>query len=589
MFGLIYTSVVVLLITLALLFEVYKPSVILFTGLIFLYLGGILTVEQSIEGFSNEGMLTLAFLFIIAKALQNSTGFATFFSRWMQGEGKRVPYLRLMLPISVFSSVLNNTAVVAAYIPYIRKWGRRRGIALSKLLIPVSYAAIVGGICTLTGSSTNLLVHGFLLDQGFEGLGFFELAIIGMPIALLTLAYFSLGSGQLLPSRPEMKAQLSTTAREFVVQVKVTHAFKDCGLSISNAGLRHLKGLFLFQIVREGKVLAPVSPTEHIEEGDRLFFTGMTDTIYELVQLPGLQLVKDNDFNLQDIDSDRVSTYEAVISNSSPLVGESVRDSSFRTKYNAVILAIHRNGQRLNDKIGNVILQPNDTIFLLADKEFGKRWYHSTDFSLVSDRVVEYSKPRWMGNLAMLLFLLMVTSYLTGIIPSLLMSASIVAGILIFTKVISLHDAKLSIDFNILLSIAVSIGIGKAIQVSGLSDLLATHLVYMGDNTGPIGVIIALFLATVIYTELVTNAAAAAFAFPVALSVAGQMGVDPRPYILVITVGASLSFMSPIGYQTNMMVYSAGGYRYTDFLRTGWPVTLLSLIYIAFWAYFVLP
>ncbi len=315
----------------------------------------------------------------------------------------------------------------------------------------------------------------------------------------------------------------------------------------------------------------------------------MPETIYDLVKTPGFHVVKDHEFDIRNIDSDKQKTYEAVVSNSSPLIGDTVRASGFRTKYSAVILAIHRNGLRIKEKVGDIEFQPNDTLFILADKSFEQKWYHSSDFSLVSKSVEEYSKPRLKGNLALLLIVLMVVAVSTGIIPSMLVAAAITAGIFMLTKIISYHDARNAVDLHVLLVIVAALGIGKAIANSGIADIMAGYLINWLAGYGVLAIIAGLYFITSFYTEIITNNAAAAIIFPFAFATAIKMDIPPQPLMITLAIAASSSFATPVGYQTNMMVYGPGGYKYTDFLRTGLVINLLVgelTTVLVYWWYF---
>ena len=575
MFQLYFTLSVILVMTIALVREWYKPSFVLFAAMIVLHLGGVVSVPEICSGFSNEGMLTVAVLFVVAYALQSSTSLVSGMEKLLGEKEDRGIYFRLMLPVILLSAFINNTPIVASLIPVIKRWCRKHNLPASRFLIPLSYAAILGGTCTLIGTSTNLVVHGLLLAEGRDGFSFFELSKAGVPIAIVVVLYFALLGHRLLPERKDTMVELGKSTREFVVEVKVEEAYAHAGKTIEDARLRHLKGLFLFQINRNGETISPVSSKEKVLIGDRLFFTGLPDTIYELLRMPGLKSIKDVAFDLQNLDSDKTSIHEAVIGNYSPLVGKNVRDSKFRTKYNAAILAIHRHGQRVNKKVGDIVLQANDTLLILAEKDFYEKWYHSTDFSLISAGTSEYAKPRWKGHLALLLLLLLVVAVTSGVFSSMFIAASLVAGIMVATNIVSLQDARRAIDFDVLIVIACSFGIGKAVANSGMASMIADFLVTSLYGYGIIGVILGLFFITSIYTEIITNNAAAALVFPVALATATHLNLDPKPFMIVLAIAASSAFATPLGYQTNMMVYSPGNYKFTDFIKAGLVINVL--------------
>ena len=565
-----YTTIVILIMVIALAKEWFHPAGIVFSALLLLLAGKVITVNEAFAGFSNKGMLTVGFLFVVSAALQSSGTFERFVLGMLGNNHKSDTgrYLRLMLPVAGLSAFLNNTPIVATLIPIIKSWTKRNNLSASKFLIPLSYAAILGGTCTLIGTSTNLVVHGLLLEAGYEGFSFFEITRIGVPVALLSILFMTLVGKYLLPDRKDVITELGENTREFVVELKVGEEYPHLNQTIEQANLRHLPGLFLFQISRDDQTIAPVSPREKIQQGDRLFFTGLTDTIYELQKTPGLHSVKDQQFNIRDIDSDKFKTYEVVISNTSHLVGDTVRDSGFRSHYNAVILAIHRSAERIEQKIGDIVLQPNDTLFLLAPTGFEKKWYHSRDFTLVTPSLEIYSKPPWKGNLSLGILIAMIVAAATGIIP-IIFAAAIAAVLMIVTKIINPKDAQNAVAWDVLLLIASSFGIAKAISNSGLADLVGNSLINGLSFMGETGIIIGIFILTSTFTLLITNNAAAAIVFPIALSISQTMHLNPQAIMLTLALAASTCFASPIGYQTNLMVYSAGNYRFKDFFKIG--------------------
>jgi len=589
-FDLWYTTIIIILMSIALAKEFFKPALIVFCALLLLIIGNVVTIDEAFSGFSNKGMLTVGFLFIVSAALQSSGAFENIVVRIL-GNGKINPvirYFRFLFPVAALSAFLNNTPIVASLIPIIKNWTKKNNLAVSKFLIPLSYAAILGGVTTLIGTSTNLIIHGMLLDHGYSGFSFFEITKVGLPLAILGILFISLIGHRLLPSYKDPIVQLDENTREFVVEMKVGKEYFNIGKTIEQANLRHLQGLFLFQISRGGEIIAPVGPEEKIKLNDRLFFTGLPQTIYELQKTPGLHVIRDTDFDLKNLDSDEIKTYEAVISDASPLNGQTVRDSNFRNKYQAVILAIHRSGQRINKKVGDIVFKPGDTLFILAKKGFDKKWYNQKDFTLVSSSVDIYSKPKWKGNLALTLLLGLVLSAALNLVP-ILLAAACTAVLMVGLKIISPEEAQKSIDWSVLLVIASSFGIGKSLENSGLSTMIADVLVSFSDVLGYIGVIAGIFFITSSYTTIIANNAVAAIMFPVVLTTAKLLNTDIEPLMLTFVMGASACFASPLGYQTNYMVYSPGGYRFTDFLKIGLSlniflgISVTLLIYLLFY------
>ena len=357
--------------------------------------------------------------------------------------------------------------------------------------------------------------------------------------------------------------------------MKVTESYAGVKKTVEQAGLRHLKGLFLFQIERDGQILTPTRPDEMIRVNDRLFFTGIPETIMELQKVPGLQLIKDVVFDLKNFDSIKVKTYEAVISNSSPLVGKNVRESDFRRHYDAVIIAIHRSGERIRKKIGDIVFHPGDTLLLLAPADFFNTWYHSRDFYLVSSHLKVDSMPRQKKMIAAGALIGMVILTVLNVLP-LIAAAGLAVVILIVTKTISRSEAESMIDWKILIVIGSAFGIAAAIKNSGVSDFFAQHIVQAGQQFGTFGVLCGVYLLTSIYNAIITSNATAALFFPIGISAALAIGADVRPFALAVTIAAAASFASPISYQTNLMVYGPGGYKFKDYLKFGIPLQLLT-------------
>ncbi len=575
MFQPVFTGVSLLFMLILIARDTYRPAMISFGMLILLILGGVISIEEAFSGFSNHGMLTVGFLFVVSAALQVSGVFEAFIV-WILGDNKTGPilrYFRILFPVAALSAFLNNTPIVASLIPIIKVWAKKHDLSASKFLIPLSYAAILGGMCTLIGTSTNLIVHGQLVQNGYEGFSFFEISKIGLPVAVVTLLFLIIIGARLLPERKEPLVQLGESTREFVVQLKIGNSYPHIGKTVEDANLRHLNGLYLFQITRRDKVIAPVSHNTVLEYDDRLFFTGLPETILDLQRTPGLHSIKDQEFDLKNFDSDKLQTYEAVVANTSPLIGQTVRDSQFRQQYGGVILAIHRSGSRINQKVGSIVFEPADTLFILARQGFAQKYYHARDFSLVSSSVNVVSKPKWKGNLALMLLILMIIAAAFKWIP-IVVAAGLTAILLVFLGIIKENNAIKSVDWDVLLYIASSLGIAKGIANSGLADFAANTLVNTLDVFGPVGIMAGLFVVTSSFTWLITNNAVAAIMFPVTLSIAQTLQMDVRPFMMVLAVAASTCFATPVGYQTNLMVYSAGGYKFRDFIRIGIPTTL---------------
>jgi len=569
------TGALLICMTVLLIREILPTEIVVFGTMILLVFAGVITTDEAFTGFSNHGMLTVMFLFVVAGALQQTAVLNNVGEALMGRRGSiSLRLLRFLPPVAAVSAFFNNTPIVAMLTPVVRNWAKKNNQAVSKFLIPLSYATILGGMCTLIGTSTNLVVHGLMLEHGLPGFSFFEISRVGIPVAIVGILFISLVSHHMLPDRKEPLVKLGEKTREFVAALKVEPGYIHAGKSIKAAGMRHLKGLFLFQIRRGNTLLSPVGPDEIIREGDLLFFTGLPETILDFQKSPGLRLLRESGFDLKHYDSDAVGSFEAVISPNSPLIGTNVRESGFRTRYNAVIVAIHRSGDRVAQKIGDIVLRSGDTLLILAPRSFMEKWYHSTDFHLISRSSAVPSKPRWAVRLSLGVLICMILAMALKLTP-ILLAVSMAAVILVASGCISPRDARRHIDWKVLLVIASAFGIAKAMENSGLAAFLARELIHMIGSFGPLGLLAGIYFLTSFYTEIITNNAAAALLVPIAFSTAEQLSLDPRPFLIAVALAASASFATPIGYQTNLMVYGPGGYKFTDFLRVGIPMNLL--------------
>lgn len=554
-------------------------AIAVFGALLILVLTGIISPNEAFSGFSNEGMLSVGFLYIIAFAVQ-STGLMDHLGKLLLGkkpENIRITYLRLLTPIAGFSAFLNNTPIVSLFIPIIKSWSKKNNVASSKYLIPLSYATILGGTCTLIGTSTTLVVHGLLVSAGYSGFTFFEPGIIGLGYAIIGLVFLIFFAPVILPEHKEPFVELGESTREFVVALKVTENYAGLNRTIEDAGLRHLQGLFLFQIVRDKTIISPVSPLESIELGDRLFFTGLPTTIVELQKQPGLDLINDSTINLKQFDSTKSKTFEVVISTGSRLVGKTVKNSDFRGEFNAVILAIHRHGHRINEKIGDIVLKEGDTLLILAGKGFAKRWYHSKEFLLVSESEEVLSRSFYKSLFILGTVVCMVVAVAFEFLPMITASA-LAAAILAISKSITKEEVIKAVNWNVLIVIAASLGLSKAVQSSGIASIMAKMLLYITTDFGVFMVILTVVCVAIVFTETITNSAAAALLFPIIMEVSTISGISIHTLSLALLFGATSSFATPIGYQTNLMVQGPGNYVFTDYLKIGIPMSILAAI-----------
>jgi di/tricarboxylate transporter len=552
--------------------ERLAPDVMVLGALVALVVLGVVEPAQALPGFANPSVITVGALFVIAGALRNTGGLEVVSSR-VFGKVRRLreALLRLTAATTVASAFLNNTPIVAMFLPVVMGWAKRQQLSPSKLLIPLSYAAIVGGVCTLIGTSTNLVVSGLLESRDLPGFTMFELSWVGIPCAALALGFLVLLAPRYLPERVDVLRLAGEAQRHYLAEMRLQAPSPLIGKTVEAAGLRNLPGLFLVRIERETAVRSPVGPGEILRDGDRLTFAGVVETILDLQRFRGLvPVVHDRPPEADD----RWILHEAVVSTGSPLVGESIRDANFRGRYNAAVVAVHRHGERVESKLGLIVLRPGDTLLLEAAPGFARSFRDSTDFYLVSE-VEESAPPRHhRATWALLILIAVVGLAALQVIP--IVTAAL-AGAMTAVAVgcLSPGDARRSIDASVLIVIASSLGIARALEVSGAAEAIAHLVVRASYEFGPLGVLVAVYVVTMLLTEVITNNAAAALVFPIAMATAVEVGADPRSFAVAVAVAASLSLATPLGYQTNLMVYGPGGYRYTDFLRLGVPLQIL--------------
>ncbi len=566
-------SVVVLVLVLLVRTRI-APYLVLLGGMVILLTAGVLAPADAVAGFSNEGMLTVAALYIVAAGLRETGGMSGAV-QWLFGKTSSVAgaQVRMMLPVMAISAFINNTPVVAAFIPVVTEWAHKFRISVSKLMLPLSYAAILGGTCTLIGTSTNLIVNGLLVaDPGQRGLDFFEIAWVGLPVAVFGLIYITVFGRWLLPERVAPIGEFSDP-REYTVEMIVTDDGPLAGRTVEEAGLRHLRGLFLVEIQRDGHVQAAVGPDAVLDRGDRLVFAGITDSVADLQKIRGLAPATDQVFKLDTPRADR-RLVEAIVAPNSPIANRTVRGSRFRTQYGAVVIAVGRDGRRVTGKIGDIVLQPGDMLLIEGARGFVRTHQNSRDFLLVralSGAPVPRRERAWAAWAIIAAMVAAVTAGWT----SMMNAAFLAAGAMIIAKCVRARDAFRSVDFEVLLVIAAAIALGKALEISGAAGAVAGALLdTAGDH--PWLLLVMVYVVTATMTELITNNAAAVLMYPLAAAAAAAAGLATLPFAITIMMAASASFATPIGYQTNLMVYGPGGYRFTDYLRFGMPLHLVA-------------
>ncbi|QDU91508.1 Sodium-dependent dicarboxylate transporter SdcS [Pirellulimonas nuda] len=577
-------------------------------GLVVVTLAGVVTPTEALAGFSSGAVILIGALFAASAALR-TTGALDWIGALLLGgaDNERSALRRLALVTPLVSSVVLNTPLVAMLAPVVMEWCQRRNVSPSRMLIPLSYLTILGGVCTVIGTSTTLVCNAQLSREVASGrydqevvarigeIGFGEITWVGAPLAVLGVCYVLLIAPKLLPNRGEPVAGLRARRREYLVEMIVLDGCPLVGKTVEEAGLRQLPGLFLIEIDRDQDILTPVAPTDRIAARDRMVFTGVVETIADLERIQGLVPAADHTYEVAPAQRSKRRLAEAVLSRTSPILGQLVREASFRQRYNAAIVAIHRNGERLTNKIGDIRLEPGDTLLLQAGPGFVETHRNNRDFYLVSGLDGSSARRHDRALAALGLFVLLIAWLIAATLfggdgaawghvlsgkPQPVIAILIVLA-MIASRCLTTSQARQAIDLQVLITIAAAVGVGNALSASGAADWIAGSLVSgVAQLDAPEWLVQRLLLASVyvtsmLLTEVITNIAVATIMMPLAIGVAVAAGIDPRPFIIAVAIASSLSFATPIGYQTNLMVMGPGGYQPRDYLRVGLPLALV--------------
>jgi len=583
-FEALFTIGVLVAATIALALELTSADVILLAALAAVTVAGIVDLDTAVSGFANSTLLALGSLYVVAAALR-ATGALDRVTTVLLGHrwvGFREVLARMSGATAVSSAFLNNTPIVAMGIPAIRGWAQRHGFNASQLLMPLSFASILGGLCTLIGTSTNLVTDGLLLDHGLEGLGFFELAGVGVPLAVVGILYLIFVAPRLLRRREDVEAA-EERRRAALVELEVDDGSPLSGRTVGEVGLSRLPGLDLARIDRSGSVIAPVEKKERLEAGDHLYYEAGPDAPRkrpELTAYPGLRLALRSREDRGESDRE---LHQAVVKEGSRLVGSTVEEADFLERFNAAVTGVRRGGHRIEKPIGEIVLRPGDVLILDTGRGFREAHEDAAEFFVVSEaggsaraEAVERLGPvqRLVAGSVLLGIVVLAA---TGTMHIALAALCGAVGIVVL-GLVTPGEARESVDWSVLLVVGAALGLGEAMEASGAARLIGAAIVDVAQAYGPRGVLGGVVLATMILTGLITNNAAAALMFPVALSSAQAVGIDPRPLMIGITISASLSLWTPLGYQTNLMVYGPGNYRFTDFTRVGLPLQIILAV-----------
>jgi di/tricarboxylate transporter len=540
-----------------------------FIGVAFAFvLLDLVSVQKSLQQMTNVGLVTVVVLLLLTVALDKSRMLEMLAERLVRGS-YRMALVKIYLATCAYSAFLNNTAVVASLLGPLRQ---ARTHSPSRLLLPMCFAASLGGILTLVGTSTNLLVNSLLIGRGMPGLQIFDLFPVGALIVTACGLTMLLLYPRLLRERPVTEEGPG----DYFLEASVRGDSPLVGLTVEAAGLRRLSHLFLTEIVREGRVIAPVEPDHVVQAQDLLVFTGDLTRLDLLLQFQGLE-TKGQQYRLP-LDN----LVEVIVASESPLVRRTLKEANFRAQFDAAVIAVRRGNERLRGPIADVPLQVGDTLVLVVGQDFERRNNLARNFVVVHRKPVQkFTDPRrgWFVTAG---FAAVIGLSAFGVVDF-LKALLVLLGLFLMTGLVTASELRRQMPYQIISIIASALVISEVMVSSGMGEVMAQALLLGADRFGPYGALALILLVTWLLTELMSNNAAAALAFPIALGVASQLGLQPQPFVMAVLYGASCSFLTPYGYQTNLMVMSPGRYTLGDFVRAGSPIAVVFLL-VALWA-----
>ena len=578
-FDLVLVVLVVIFIIVSLYMDLYGPALTFVIGIAILGVFGILTPKEILSGFANEQVMVIIMLLLIGDTIRRTNVSELLFGRvFSQSKTYKGFLTRMMLFVAGFSAFLNNTPLVAVMMPYVKLWSEKHNISPSKLLMPLSYAAILGGCATLIGTSTNLIVNGLVVDQniipGLKSLNIFDFVYVGLPMILIGSIYIYFFGYKVLPDKKAEEDISTENNRNYLVETQVKKNSNLVGKTVGDSGLRNLYGLYLVEIRRQNRVLFVVSNNLMIEAGDNLVFAGDKAPIADLMDTnSGLTIPSVGMLHRKK----RTEVVEVVVSHNSLFIGKILKQINFRSRFDAAVISIHRNQERISGEMHGEEIKAGDVLLLYAGDQFRERIRDTRDFYLIS-RIKEFSKVETykiiilIGGLLLAIFLsaFKVISLFMGLIILLLVS--------FILKLTNPKDLTRSIDYNLGLIIVMSLALGIAMTKSGAAPMFANFFISIFTPLGKYGILIGIFIITSILGAYITGKAAVALIFPIALTMSLKLGLDPMPFILTVAYAAAANFITPIGYQTNLMVYGPGNYSFKDFFRLGFPLTIMYMI-----------
>jgi di/tricarboxylate transporter len=516
------------------------------------------SVDDILSNAVNPGLVTLILLVLCSFSFERTSILRRLSNSVFHGS-KIKSMLRLFIGTAFASALMSNTAVVATLINSVKS---NKLINAGKLLLPLSYAAILGGTLTLVGTSTNLIVNSLMLEHGASGFSFFDFTSIGIVALFFCLLIVVLRARTL----PDM-AQGELSTQDYLLEAEVSTNSKLIGKSIEENGLRNLDALFLVEIVRQGRLISPVTRDENLQEGDKLIFSGDISKVLTLQQFDGLTLFAERNDLLRD------NLTEVLIKNDSAIAGKTLKKAGFRARFDAAVVAVRREGCALSGKLGDIVLQSGDFLVLAVGQDFSSRTNLSKNFFILSGHQAVNMLNGWRDHGTIWGFVLAIlVSVLTPV--SLLSCLFIYVAVLVFSGALTVNEIKRRFPLEIWMIVLGALTLASAVENTGVATIIASGIEELLNGSSPYFAFVAIFVLTFLLTELITNSAAAALIFPIAYNIALGLGVDPVPFVMAVAFAASGSFISPYGYQTNIMVYNAGNYQLSDFVKFGLPVSI---------------
>lgn len=568
--------------------EIAQPAIIAFLTLIVFLILGYISPEEAMLTLSNEGVLTLALLFIVVSVIERTNITEKILYKILRNsKSEKGVLLRLAGPLAGLSAFLNNTPLVVMMTTAMQNWCKDKGYHPSKFLLPISYITIFGGMFTLIGTSTNLIVHGWLLGRGFEGFSFFHLAPYILVGVIIGMIYLLLFGHKILPANESTLTGKYDEGRSFLYEAVVGEKCRLIGKTVTSEEFKKLKDLYLLKIVRGEEVISPVHLKDIIHENDILIFTGTLESLKSLEQFRNLSIKTDN-ITLDTLQTEDARLVEGVIAHSSSLVHQKIKNTNFRGKYNASVVSVHRKNENINKNIGDIRLKVGDVLLLLVGPDFEQNAYKTDDFYAFSELPPSKVLNKKESIISITTFVLMITAVALGLI-TMFQGVLFSIGLFILFQLLDPEQIKRSIPFQVLLLIVSSLGIGKVIESSGVAELIASSIIQLvAENFGVIGLLVSLYIITNILTEVITNTAAAVIVLPISIEVASYMDIAPNMIAIIVAIAASSSFSTPIGYQTNLIVYGPGGYKFSDYVKLGLPLNLIFMVSVVASVYFFL-